>query len=91
MSGLIPGAIIGMAWAATAFFSTMRDKAIAVFEKHVFLYWIILAVVLLVLFGLVPRLQVKEQVSLYAFPLMAIMLYFSLITNYPLWKQRPRD
>jgi len=41
MSGLIPGAIIGIAWAAIIFFSNMHDKTIALFEKHRSLRWII--------------------------------------------------
>jgi hypothetical protein len=41
MSGLIPGAIIGIAWAATTFFWNMHDKAMALLEKHRFLRWII--------------------------------------------------
>src|SRR5881397_1154408 len=39
MSGLIPGAIIGIAWAATAFFGNMREKAIALSQKYHRLNW----------------------------------------------------
>jgi len=93
MSGLIPGAIIGMGLAATAFFSRMRDKAIAVFEKHRFLSNIITGVIFLALTGLnltaITLGQRKEQATLYTLPLIAAIMYLSLITNYPVSKRPP--
>src|SRR5215831_7819460 len=34
MSGLIPGAVIGIAWASTAFFSSIQAKVGALFNKY---------------------------------------------------------
>jgi hypothetical protein len=96
MSGLIPGAIIGMAWAATTFFSSMRDKAIAFSKKYRLLYGIILtvlfAVPVTISFGVAAADKrwlhlgwTKEQRDHYMFPLMLAVMYFSLLS----WNRAP--
>ena len=40
MSGLIPGAVIGMTWAAIRFFSRIQGTVIVLFEKYRFLRWL---------------------------------------------------
>jgi hypothetical protein len=93
MSGLIPGAIIGIAWAATTFFWNMHDKAMALLEKHRFLLWIIpltICVVQLSIYfgGLATDKRwlnlgwTQKQLTYYTGPLLAITIYFSVLTDY---------
>ncbi len=91
MSGLIPAAIMLMAWAGTTFFSRMRDKAVGFSEKHRRLY-LMIAVLVVLLMSIIPVVGsrwLKPEQFVQAGPLLAVMLYLMLLTHPAFLKRSP--
>lgn len=100
MAGLIPAFIIAIAWAAATYFSNLRDKTLALFEKYKFLRWasvvVICGIQLPISFGLLAADWgwinlgwTKEELTKYTAPLIGIVVYLSLLTSFTSRHDKP--
>lgn len=99
IAGVFPAAVIMVGWAGAAFFYGLRDKTVSLFEKYGFLKRIVVAVLMVVITGFAILLTnaatgwintgwTKEQIVLYTGPTLAVLAYFSFITQLAMAKDR---